>query len=251
MKLILILCAVPVAYSGVIWEDNFDNLDRNKWSFERGNNNGWGNAELQCYTDRNENVRVENGHLVIEARRENLDGCAFTSARMITRDKFAFRYGTIEARIKLPNLRNGLWPAFWMLGAENPTWPDQGEIDIMEAGPAEAIAAGTVNRKILGTFHWNHKGQHAQYGRELLLPFDITADFHNYKLTWSPTEIRMYFDGQEYMVFDTRPLPVFQKRFYFVLNLAVGGNFPNIHDPNGITAPLPAQLLVDYVRVSR
>uniref|UniRef100_A0A1I7S8C4 Seipin n=1 Tax=Bursaphelenchus xylophilus TaxID=6326 RepID=A0A1I7S8C4_BURXY len=120
----------------LVWEDNFDTFDYSKWGFDQGGN-GWGNKELEYYTNRTENARVENGNLVIEVHREDFLNRSFTSARLTS--KFNFKYGVFEARIKLPNMTNGLWPAFWMKGSERPDWPARGEIDIFEAGSASAI----------------------------------------------------------------------------------------------------------------
>ncbi|CAD5230486.1 unnamed protein product [Bursaphelenchus xylophilus] len=252
MRAMIACCLVSTALAAVLWEEDFNSFDTSKWNYDLGNGDGgWGNAELECYTNSTNNVRVENGHLVIEARREDVGGCSFTSGKIHTRGKFDFKYGTIEAMIKLPNLANGLWPAFWMLGAESNTWPDQGEIDILESGVADAISSGNVNKEVLGTFHWSNNGQYAAYGTNYVAPSDLTNDFHCYKLTWNETEIRMFVDGNQFMVFDITPLPVFQKNFYVILNLAVGGNFPNIHDAASVTAPLPAQMLVDYIKITQ
>ncbi|CAD5226175.1 unnamed protein product [Bursaphelenchus okinawaensis] len=248
---ILLLCVAVVSAQNVIFEDNFDNIDGSKWLFEEGNGpGGWGNAELEYYTNRQENARIEDGHLVIEARREDYGGCAFTSARMITRGNFDFQYGTLEARIKIPNVQNGLWPAFWLLGAEGSTWPDQGEIDVLEYGSADSLNQGIGNRMLQGTFHWSNNGNQADYGKSKVMPNDMNDGFHTYKMEWNEQFIIMYVDDQEYVRIDITPLDVFKKRFYLILNLAVGGNYPNIHDPNAITAA-PGQMWVDYIKVTQ
>ncbi|CAD5226173.1 unnamed protein product [Bursaphelenchus okinawaensis] len=245
-----LLFLTAVSAQSIVWQDEFDTLDTTKWNYDLGNGvNGWGNAELEYYTDSTSNVYVDNGNLVIEAIREDSNGFSFTSGKLTTLGKYDFLYGTIVARIKIPSITAGLWPAFWMLGSTSDTWPEQGEIDIMEYGAQAALAAGTGNTELFGTFHWESNGAEADYGLTYTSPTDMSADYHIYNVTWTESLITMYVDGIQYQAMDISAIPTFQKNFYFIINLAVGGNFPAITDPNGITAPLPAQLLVDYIRV--
>jgi len=151
--LVMSIYAVDCASAGVVWSDEFNGpaIDDNVWTYDVGNQ-GFGNGELQYHTARSENAHIENGNLVIEARRESYKGSsnAFTSARLKTHGRFAFKYGTLEARIKVPNLANGLWPAFWMLGDNfgQVGWPACGEVDILEMGMKSAITAGQANRRV-------------------------------------------------------------------------------------------------------
>jgi len=142
----------------LVWEDNFDgdSIDASVWTYDVGDS-GWGNNELQNYTDNSDNAYVENGNLVIRALR-GADG-KFTSARLKSIGRMSYKYGTIEAHIKLPDLDSGLWPAFWQLGNDfgQAGWPACGELDILEAGMAEALNAGKVNSAVSGAFHWWHE----------------------------------------------------------------------------------------------
>uniref|UniRef100_A0A914Y9T5 GH16 domain-containing protein n=1 Tax=Panagrolaimus superbus TaxID=310955 RepID=A0A914Y9T5_9BILA len=238
------------SHQKLVWEDNFDrgSIDRSKFTFETGRgDNGWGNAELQHYTDRPENARIENNHLVIEARRENYKGSAFTSARIVTKGLMEFKYGTLEARIKLPSQKKGLWPAFWLLGANigQVGWPNCGEIDILETGSADAIANNVVNNQVGGATHWENK---AMYNTVHRADFDLSANFHNYKLTWTDAVISVSLDDKEYFRMNI-PTQTFKKPHYVIFNLAVGGNHPNIHDPNQIDANFPAQMQIDYIKL--
>jgi beta-glucanase (GH16 family) len=140
------------------------------WTFDFGDGCergicGWGNQELEYYTSRTENARVENGNLLIEARREDFPGKPFTSARLKTYGRVQFKYGTLEARIKVPNLANGLWPAFWMLGTTG-NWPASGEIDIMEMGSGGAIQANLANKRVGTAVHWESGNAQADYNRD-------------------------------------------------------------------------------------
>ncbi|WP_179225436.1 Ig-like domain-containing protein [Hymenobacter mucosus] len=248
------------AQQQLVWEENFDGTTINPgtWTFDQGDGCaqgvcGWGNSELETYTNRPENARVENGNLVLEARRENYQGKAFTSARLKTLGRVQFKYGTLEARIKVPNLQNGLWPAFWLLGASG-TWPASGETDIMEMGSAAAIQAGLTNRRLGGATHWENGGTHAAYDTHYDSPTDLTADYHVYRMTWDSQFIRMFIDGTEYYAIDisradAADLEEFHKAQYILLNLAVGGQYTGIYAPSDITAPLPGQMLVDYIRL--
>jgi beta-glucanase (GH16 family) len=242
----------------LVWSEEFDTgaaPDPQTWTHDLGAG-GWGNSELQTYTDRPANVRVENGFLVITARREDFDGAPFTSARLHTRDKLEFQYGTLVARIRVPDLADGLWPAFWALGSDfkEVGWPDCGEIDVMEMGHAEGIAAGTVNRRVGSAAHWESWDKHAMYGKFLDAPANLDDDFHIYRVDWTPDVIRTSVDGQLVWEMDIRSRSCvdcseFHQPYFVILNLAVGGTYPQRPDAESITAPLPAEMWVDYVRI--
>lgn len=244
----------------LVWQDNFNGptINGNKWIYDVGNGCqiglcGWGNNELQYYTSRPENARIENGKLIIEARRENFQGSAFTSARLKTEGRMHYKYGTLEARIKMPNLGNGLWPAYWMLGTIG-VWPGRGEIDILEAGNAQAIADGVVNRRIGAAVHWDYNGSQADYGRDYNSTTDLTTGFHTYRMTWDPQFIRATIDGIPYFEFATSnieaaSLQEFHQQYFLLLNLAVGGSYTGIYSPTGITAPMPGKMEIDYIRL--
>jgi len=230
------------------WSDEFDGaaLDPAKWTPELGGH-GFGNHELQYYTARPENLRVAGGMLVIEARREDYRGMQYTSARIKTAGLVERRYGRFEARIKLPR-GQGIWPAFWMLGADIGTagWPRSGEIDIMEnIGREPGLVHGTVHGP-------GYSGEHG-FGAAAALPAGqrYADDFHLYAVEWEPGEIRWYRDGQQYHTARAGKVPgewVFEHPFFMLLNLAVGGDWPG--KPDAGTA-FPQQMLVDYVRVYR
>ncbi|MCR5254451.1 MAG: family 16 glycosylhydrolase [Acetatifactor sp.] len=229
--------------STLVWSDEFDgnSLDTNKWTAEIGNGSGgWGNNELEYYTDRNSNVSVENGVLTITARKENYNGYNYTSARLKTQDKFYFTYGHVEARIALPS-GSGIWPAFWCLGQNigSQGWPKCGEIDIIEAINAE--------NRVYGTCHWDSNG-HAEYGNSSAY-FDITQ-FHNYVMDWDDQYIRMYVDGVKYHEIyiggNAGNTEEFHNGMFFLLNVAVGGNWPGFNIDNNM---FPKTMKVDYIRV--
>jgi beta-glucanase (GH16 family) len=249
ISLIFVIASV-CAEKKLVWEENFNggSIDRSKFKFETGTgNNGWGNAELQHYTDRSENARVENGHLIIEARRENFEDSKFTSARITTKGLMEFKYGTLEARIKLPSQTKGLWAAFWTLGADinEVGWPNCGEINILETGSADAIAKNSVNNQIGGATHWEKS---AMYSTTYKSNNDLSADFHIYKLEWTDAFISASIDEKEYFRMNI-PTNTFRKSHYLILNLAVGGNYPNIHDPGRVVAHFPAQMKIDYIKL--
>lgn len=164
-----------------------------------------------------------------------------------------YKYGTLEARIKMPNLGNGLWPAYWMLGTIG-VWPGRGEIDILEAGNAQAIADGVVNRRIGAAVHWDYNGSQADYGRDYNSTTDLTTGFHTYRMTWDPQFIRATIDGIPYFEFaisniEAASLQEFHQQYFLLLNLAVGGSYTGIYSPTGITAPMPGKMEIDYIRL--
>ncbi len=238
----------PNSYSGMslVWEDDFSgsSLNTSNWSFETGKGqNGWGNNELQYY--KKENTSLQDGNLIITAKKEAFEGSEYTSSRIITLNKQQFRYGRIDIRAALPR-GQGLWPALWMLGTNISSvgWPACGEIDIMEM-----IGGQGRENTVHGTVHWESNGTRAQYGGEKKLTSGTLADqFHVFSITWDATSIRWFIDDQQYHVIDTTPaeLDEFRRQFFFVFNVAVGGNWPGSPDA---TTTFPQHMIVDYVRV--
>lgn len=253
---------LPAILNGqVVWSDEFDGpiIDKNNWTYDVGTGSwGWGNGELQYYTASSNNAYIENSSLVIEARRENYSGSSFTSARLKSNGRMAFTYGTLEARIKIPDLANGLWPAFWLLGENigSHTWPSCGEIDVMEMGMSEAITNGTQNRRHNSGVFWDYQGNQANYSVQTESAADLNDNYHTYKLEWTPDKMTTYVDDVKAWEIDisdyeTNSLEEFHRPMHLLLNLAVGGqNFVAITDPAAITAPLPAKMYIDWIRLS-
>lgn len=260
------LTALPagLAAQELLWSEEFDSGSQpspDVWSYDLGTgNNGWGNWELQTYTDLPANAAVENGNLVITAR-PTMSGnevIGFTSARIRTQDKLMFRYGRIEARIKAPNLERGLWPAFWTLGNNFPDvgWPACGELDIMEMGMFDAYSAGpgNVNQWVSSAAHWESSDNYAIYNRTLKTGTNLTEDYHILTMDWTPTLVTTYLDGEEIWAMDISSgscsdCEEFHRPHFVILNMAVGGTFTGMRSIGAITAPLPASMLVDYVRI--
>ena len=237
----------PPGFPNLIWSDEFNGttINSSNWTYDLGNG-GFGNNELENYTNRPENARIENGMLVIEARRENLGGSAYTSARLKTQGLRNFGVNTwVEARIQTPQ-GQGIWPAFWMLGSSISSvgWPSCGEIDIMEIQGQNP----SVN---FGTMHWaNNDGSHASFGGTFNSSTSLAAGFHTFAISRTTTAIKWYVDGMQYhegnIAGGINSTSEFQGQFFILLNVAVGGNF--VGSPNAGT-PFPQQMRVDYVRV--
>ena len=239
----------------LVWADEFDaaRLDPEVWYFENGDGSqygipGWGNNELQWYLE--DSAELRDGMLVISAREESVGGKNYTSARINTRDRFAFKYGRIEARIRFP-AGQGIWPAFWMLPQDDVygTWAASGEIDVVEA----VNLGGTGGNTVFGTIHFGGESPANVFaGNDYLVPTDATAEFHTYALEWDATAMRWYVDDMLYSTQNAwsttaAPFPApFDERFYVLFNVAVGGNFPGA--PSAATA-FPVTMEVDYVRV--
>jgi len=240
----------------LVWSDEFNSPtsstpDPAKWTLVEGGS-GYGNQELESYTTRPSNIRVEGGNLVVTAIKEpytGKDGIArnYTSGRMQSLTHFDFQYGRIEARIKIP-VGQGIWPAFWMLGAniDSTPWPDCGEIDIMEN-------VGHELSKVHSTIHGPlYSGGDALTGAYTLSGGQhFTDDFHVFAAEWEPDLIRFYVDGHLFETLTADNIPAykhwaFNHNFFVLFNLAVGGNWPG--PPNDATQ-FPQQMLVDWVRV--
>lgn len=263
------------------WSDEFGGtaIDRAKWDFDIGNGfynydanqwiSGWGNEELQYYTERSENAFVQDGVLHLRAIKQSLHGCGYTSARMKSRKRdgtplFRQKYGRFEFRAAMP-IGQGIWPALWMLPQDETygPWPSSGEIDVVEA-------RGQEPGKALGTLHYGSRWPaNAHSSREYVFPDNgSVASFHQYAAEWEPGEIRWFIDNKQYATqsfwwssgktdgakgahpsqeseLNAWPAP-FDQPFYLVMNLAIGGRFVG---PPDRTTVFPAEMLVDYVRV--
>ncbi len=256
----------------LVWQDLFTDptLNEENWNIEV-NGNGGGNLELQYY--RRENISIgkepssEKNCLIITAKEESFGGKSFTSGRLTTKGKQYFKYGKIEASIKLPKTKNGLWPAFWMMGNDYDQvgWPKCGEIDILEMGHANGISANTQETLFNGACHWGPTWQNnPSYAYNATAPYSLQDDFHLYTMIWDDQAVKMYVDldknpnadpyfymGISSKTNDKSPGLYFHKDFFILLNLAVGGRFTGILSSNGITA-VPeggANMYVDYVKV--
>ena len=240
----------PTSYDGytLAWQDEFSGATLSgDWTHEIGTgSNGWGNNELQYY--RKENTSMVDGFLVITAKKESFGGRSYTSSRIITQGNQSFQYGRIDIRALLPQ-GQGIWPALWMLGDSFSTvgWPACGEIDIMEKIGGE----GNEN-EVHGTLHWDNNGSHActcEQGNQYTLSNGIFADeFHVFTIIWDANAIKWYVDDQLYKTVDITPaaLSEFHQKFFFIFNVAVGGNWPGSPDN---TTQFPQRMIVDYVRV--
>ena len=242
----------PESYEGygLTWSDEFSGTDinTNYWGFDIGGN-GWGNNELQYYTNRN--AYLKDGMLVIRAQQESYSGRNYTSARLKTQGKQNFQYGRIDIRARMPE-GQGIWPALWMLGKNitEVSWPYCGEVDIMEM-----VGGGSgKDNRVLGTAHWNVGGLTTDYsptyfGNTKSMSENLSNNFHVYSIVWDSNRIKWYIDDVQYHIMsidDSASLAAFQKEFFFIFNIAVGGNLPG--NPNTSTV-FPQRLLVDYVRV--
>lgn len=238
------------------WSDEFNGADGSapdstKWGYDLGGG-GWGNNELECYTNRLENAQVQGGNLVISTLHEPSFLCSdnnvrdYTSARLLTKGKFSQTYGRFEARIKIP-AGQGMWPAFWMLGnnIDLVSWPACGEIDVMEN-------IGLEPAKIYGSIHGpGYIGGVGLSQTYTLSSGNFSDDFHVYAVEWEKNIVRFYVDSAFYGSFTPNQLPQgavweFDHPFFLILNLAVGGDWPG---PPDNTTVFPQTMLVDYVRV--
>lgn len=223
-----------------IWSDEF-NIDGapnpTKWGYDLGGG-GWGNNESQYYTNRSDNVIVANGVLKIIAKKENYQGSSYTSARLLTKGKFSFKYGKVEVRAKLP-AGGGTWPAIWALGAniDTNTWPACGEIDIMEH-------VGNQLNKIHGTLHYpGHFGGNGDTSSVIIS--NVASEFHIYSIDWRADAIKFYVDSQLFKTFvNSAGLP-FNQNFFLIFNIAMGGSFGGAINP----AFTQSSMEIDYIRV--
>ena len=244
----------PNSYEGydLVWSDEFDGsqLNSSDWGYDIGTGNGgWGNNELQYYTNRN--LYLKDGLLVIRADEETFGGRSYTSSRIKTQGKKNFQYGRIDIRARMPE-GQGMWPALWMLGENinQVSWPYCGEVDIMEMVGG---GSGRDNR-VVGTAHWNKGGLSASYdpvsfGTPKTMPENLSENFHVYSIAWTSNRMIWYVDDVQYHVMaidNSDELAAFKKQFFLIFNVAVGGNWPG--SPNSATV-FPQRMVVDYVRV--
>ncbi|MDI9366227.1 MAG: family 16 glycosylhydrolase [Flavobacterium sp.] len=228
----------------LIFSDEFETTgtpDASKWGYDIGigpGNDGWGNNELQYYTSSSTNASVSNGTLKITAVKESYSGRAYTSARLLSQNKFSFKYGKVEVRAKLP-AGVGTWPAIWMLGnnISSVSWPACGEIDIMEH-------KGSELNKIHGTFHYPGRSGGNADGNTVTIA-NASTEFHIYSAEWSASSIKLFVDGQLIHTLNNSSSLPFNQNFFIILNLAMGGNFGGTVD----AAFSSATMEIDYVRV--
>lgn len=243
----------PSEVWNLVWSDEFeaDQLETDKWSFQFGTGSqfglvGWGNNELQYYTDREENVFLEDGLLHITALEESFEGRNYTSARIRTINKGDWKFGKIEIMAKLPE-GQGMWPAIWMLPTEEVFggWPKSGEIDITEL-------VGHLPSTVHGTVHFGKDWPENRYKSSTysLESGKFSDNFHLFSIEWEENEIRWYVDGEQYHTIQPEDLEPenypFNEQFHLILNLAVGGNWPGSPDSSTV---FPQSMIVDYVRV--
>lgn len=226
--------------SSLVWSDEFNvdgAPDSAKWGYDLGAG-GWGNNESQYYTNRPENVIVQDGLLKIKTLKESFSGSNYTSARILTKDKFYFKYGRVEIKAKLP-AGDGTWPALWMLGSNISTagWPACGEVDIMEH-------IGNSKNRVHGSLHSPGRSGNTPDTSTVMVP-NASTEFHVYAIDWSATSIKFYVDSQLFYTFTNLASFPFNQDFFLIINCAMGGNFGGTINP-GFTS---STFEIDYVRV--
>ena len=245
----------PSTYDGysLTWSDEFSGTEINddNWGYDIGGS-GWGNNELQYHTNRN--AYLKEGLLVIRAQQEAYRGKNYTSSRLKTQGKQNFKYGRIDVRARLPE-GAGIWPALWMLG-KNITdvgWPKSGEIDIMEMVGGNSLQDKHPNgdRTAHGTMHWNNNGLNGSYspvntGKSEILSTSLSEEFHVFSIQWDVNGIGWYIDDAQYSYKTINSTQPFREEFFFIMNIAVGGDWPG--SPNSSTV-FPQRMVIDYVRV--
>jgi len=238
----------PNSYANysLVWSDEFNGTSLSSdWTFDIGTGSGgWGNNELQYYT--NQNYTLNAGYLEITAKNQAFNSQLYTSTRMKTQGIKSWKYGRIDIRAAIP-YGQGIWPALWMLGDNITTagWPSCGEIDVMELIGGD----GARDRTVYGTAHWSDNGAHAQYGNTTVLSSGKYADeFHVFSIVWTQNSITWLRDDVAYNTLDITPanLSEFKEKFFLIFNVAVGGNWPGNPDATTI---YPQTMYVDYVRV--
>jgi beta-glucanase (GH16 family) len=241
--------STPMEHDGYtrVWNDEFSGstLNTSNWGYDIGDgcpNCGWGNNELQYY--RTENATVANDVLTIEARKESFGGKLYTSSRIKTQGKKSFRYGRVDIRALLPR-GQGIWPALWMLGNNITTigWPSCGEIDIMEM-----IGGSGRENQVHGTIHYNDNGHIYTGGTYTLQSGMFYQAYHVFTLIWDETSLKWYVNDQLYKEINIAgtAMTAFHQQFFFIFNVAVGGNWPGYPDSN---TQFPQRMKVDYIRV--
>ncbi|GEM_PF-1255607 len=260
--LILVGTSVGFAFGQnwpLVWADSFKytgTIDTAKWHYDTGrgpNNDGWGNGELEYYTNSEANAIVNNGLEIIAIPKDTAGGY-FTSARLTTKNKMAFKYGRIDARIKFPKGK-GVWPCLWMLGNSYPdtVWPHCGEVDIAEMMDA---TGGSADNVVDAAAHWWENTTNAEGDYALSYPdsASLSAKYHVYSLTWDSLNLTAFIDSTTQIWKMAIPasnssMAAFHNQFFILLNLAIGGNPLHISDSSLVTASMPETLFVDYVRV--
>lgn len=257
MKLRILIFSIILITSGcmnrsaprLIWSDEFNYTgtpDTTRWNYDLGGH-GWGNNELQFYTNNNKNIRVENGNLIIEARKDSLEKNAYTSSRLVSKKKGDWLYGRIEVRAKLPKGK-GTWPAIWMLPTDwkYGGWPASGEIDIMEhVGYDPGVIHGTIH-----TEAYNHVKQTQKEGK--ITVANAQDEFHTYAVEWRENKMDFLVDDKRYHTVARDPKDdykgwPFDEKFHLVMNLAVGGHWGGA---KGVDENIwPQRMEIDYVRV--
>lgn len=242
--------STPLSYPGytLVWSDEFTgtSLDANVWNQEIGNGTGgWGNHELEYYTNSLKNTFLSDGKLIIEARKEAIGGFNYSSARLTTQNKKFFKFGRIDIRAKLP-VSKGMWPALWMLGTNISSvgWPSCGEMDIMEL-------VGSYPSRVSATMHWNsttgvHLSKGANYNSN---SGDFSQQFHVFSMIWKQDNIECYVDDNLYLTVKSTDVGAtypFNATQFFIFNVAVGGDWPGSPDAS---TKFPQRMFVDYVRV--
>ena len=236
--------------------DDFNSFNEKVWTKET-HEPGWVNQELQAYRPANVSVGTDNGKSVLILTAERI-GDKIYSGRVNSQGKFNFKYGRIEASIKLPKTANGLWPAFWMMGDNDKQWPACGEIDILEMGERQGILNGTTETYYNTAIHYGTDlASHRQEYHSANFVHSLQdGNYHTYTLDWNENSLIISIDGVKFKTFDIGPLSGRQESFgnpcFILFNLAVGGAFPAIHDLNELTALKSgekAHMYIDWVKV--